>query len=137
MNIRFTGDKLSGLTKPGIIAAIAVACRFWVSQFLAWDFVGTVLGALPKITGILPFGALVLFFIIRVSHSWSRLPAILGLCSSGVLISLFVYLSYFKATVGILELFFLLSFGLAFVGVVLDAERCWRLIANAETPPKY
>jgi hypothetical protein len=135
MKNKFINDRLNGLTKPETIVAIAAVCGFWVSQFLAWNFVGTVLGALPKVTCILSFAALIFFFIVHVSNLWFRLPAILGLCSSAVLLSLFAYLSYFKASVMFIELWMLLSFGLAFVGVVLDAEQCWYLIANSG-PPK-
>jgi hypothetical protein len=95
-----------------------------------------VLGTLPKITGVLSFAALIFFFIIHVSYLWDRLPVILGLCSSSLLLSLFVYLSYFKASVACIDLLMLLSFGLAFIGVLLDAAQCWYLIANAGKPTR-
>jgi hypothetical protein len=129
MKNKFIGEKLSGLTRPKIIVAITLACGFWISQFLMWNFVGTVLGTLPEITGVLSFGAFVLFSIVRMSHPWFRLPTSLGLCSSGVLISLFSYLSYFQArSVEFTGLLVLLSLGLAFVGLALDMERFWHLI---------
>ncbi|HEX3857428.1 MAG TPA: hypothetical protein VHY30_09040 [Verrucomicrobiae bacterium] len=135
MKNKFINQKLGGLTQPKLSVAIALACGFWVSQFLAWAFVGTVLGALPNIIGVLSFGALVFFFLIRAPHSRSRLPAILGLCSSGVLISLFAYLNYFiLGSVEVTELYFSLAFGLAFVGVVIDVKRFWHLIANTGKP---
>jgi hypothetical protein len=135
MKTKFINQALSELTHPKISVAIALACGFWVSQFLAWPFVATVLGILPNIIGVLIFGALICCFILRLYHPWSRLPAILGLCSSCVLVALYAYLNYFLSrSVEFIELLFLLSLGLAFIGVVIDVERCWHWIANAGTP---
>jgi hypothetical protein len=134
MKSKFINQQLSELTHPKLSIAIALACGFWVSQLLAWAFVGTVLGTLPNITGVLSLDTLVVFFIIRVLYARSRLPSILGLCSSGVLVSLFAYLSYFLSrSVEVTELYLLLAFGLAFVGIVIDVKRCWHRIANART----
>jgi hypothetical protein len=137
MNVKtkFINQALSELTHPKISVAIALACGFWVSQFLVWRLVPTVLGILPNIIGVLIFGTLICFFVLRIYHPRSRLPAILGLCSSFVLVALYAYLNYFLSrSVEFIELFFSLSLGLAFIGVVIDVERCWHWIANALTP---
>jgi hypothetical protein len=123
--------KLAELLGQNMILAVAAACGFWASQFLAWNYVGSELGNLPKIAGVLSFVALGLFFIVRVCSAWSRLPSILGLCSSGLLLFLFVYLNWFKGTLGFIGLFMSLSVVLAFAGVLIDVKRCWHRLRGA------
>lgn len=133
MKNKLIGIKLSELLKPKIIAAIAVASGFWFSQYLAWNLISaSMIGGVPKMIGGLSFGVFVSFFVVRMFQSWSRLPAILGLCSLGILAAFILSALYFGHffKIQFIELFMLLSLGLAFTGLGLDAERCWHLIAD-------
>lgn len=125
MKNKFFSKKPSGLTPPKISGAIALACGFWVSQSIACDLVSSsMLGELPNTAGALSLATFVLFFIVRMFRAWSRLPAILGLCSLGVLTMLI--LSATRVNYGFqmqpTGTFVLLSLGFAFAGIALDAE---------------
>ena len=128
--------KQGGLTKPGIITGIAVACGFWISQIIACNLAsGSIIHTLPKLAGVAAMAAFVLFFAFRMFRSGSRLPAILGLCSLGGLMLLVLSVTWvnFNFQVQHAGMFMLLSLGLGFAGIVLDVERCWRLVAGTKT----
>jgi hypothetical protein len=127
-----------GLTKSKIIVPIAVVCAFWVAQAVACDLLSSsMLYLLPKIVGVLSLAAFFIFFIIRMFRAGSRVPSLFGLCSLGVLAmtvssAMGVNYGFQMQPVG---MFVLLSLGLAFIGIMLDAERYWHLIRRGASNP--
>jgi hypothetical protein len=131
-------ERLDRLAKPGMGLILAVDCGFWVSQLLAlYFFSGFLISGRPDLSGPLSIAVFAFFFVLHFFRPWSKMAAILGLCSLGVLAGYLEYLNspVFNPPVPSPNLFVLLSVALAFAGLVLDAATSWQLATKVGERP--
>jgi hypothetical protein len=127
-------DKSALLTKPTMARILVVVCGFWVSQSMAcYFFSGSLMSGTPSLSGPLSVSVFALFLILHFFRPCSKLAAILGLCSLGVFAGYIAYVNspIFTRHVSSPIPFLVLSFVLAFVGLVTDEERCRRMVVKA------
>ena len=130
----------ASFTRPGIVAAAAVVCGYWLSQILATDFVSAAeMGESSRIVGALSFGLFGILFVLHMIKPLSKAAAILGLCSFGAFTTAMAYqcvpdiphslasAKYFFLVTSIIRYVFSVSTVLGLAGVALDTHRCWHM----------
>ena len=136
MKSSFISRALGGLKTPNPGFTITAAFGFWISLVIFWHFAPSVLGSLPPEGPLFSLGLLLLFFAIRVPCRFARLPAILGLCSAAVLVSLYFFLEYIPTSrLALIDSFFFLAYGLGLAGAAIDAEWCWHFFSRKHGHP--
>ncbi len=126
MTTKSVYNKLSGLVKPGTMAAIVLISGFWASLALALYYVGdAVIWRESETLALLFSGIFAVFFFLRSFGPWSKPAALLGLSSLAVLAMFFQYLcgsDYILPGLSTMS-GMLLSIGLGMAGVFLDVGK--------------
>lgn len=137
MKYELVQHKTTGPIKPGTPAAVAMICGFWTSQSLAAYFVAGSMGGSDSKAVALSLVVFTLFFLLHVFGPWSKLAAILGVSSVGVMVALVMYLHapVYDMRIPSTGSLLLLSAGLSFAGVMLDAEKYRHWVASQPSDP--